>query len=110
MLPRPETIGCNMIPQIYYITFPPTWQRFIWYLFITFDNEVKNVASGNRMADENFRKWKGRAEQKKVELNLTNRTLALRAGLSIYQVNMYMSGRYPNDNPRLPIERALGMG
>ena len=62
------------------------------------------------MADENFRKWKGRAEQKKVELNLTNRTLALRAGLSIYQVNMYMSGRYPNDNPRLPIERALGMG
>ena len=34
-----------MIPQIYYITFPPTWQRFIWSIWETFyTSEVENVA------------------------------------------------------------------
>lgn len=67
------------------------------------------MARTKRVLDEDFRTWKGRAEQKKIELQLTNRALALRAGLSLSQVNQYMSGIYPNDNPREPIERALGM-
>lgn len=35
------------------------------------------MARTKRVLDEDFRTWKGRAEQKKVELQLTNRALAL---------------------------------
>ena len=82
---------------------------FLALLFVTFNKAVENMARTKRVLDEDFRTWKGRAEQKKVELQLTNRALALRSGLSLSQVNQYMGGTYPNDNPREPIERALGM-
>ena len=35
--------------------------------------------------------------------------LAKAAGLGVGQVQKYMTGKYHNDNPREPIERALGM-
>ncbi len=62
-----------------------------------------------KILNEDFLRWKGRAEQRKVELGLTNRDVALRAGLSTSQVNKFMAGTYPNDIPRESIERVLGM-
>jgi lambda repressor-like predicted transcriptional regulator len=67
------------------------------------------MARNKRVLSDDFRAWKGEATKLKVQRGWTNRDLALRAGLSLSQVNNYMAGSYPNDYPREPIERALGM-
>lgn len=67
------------------------------------------MAHVKRVLSDDFRAWKAEATKRKVERNWTNRDLALRAGLSLSQVNNYMAGNYPNDYPKEPIERALGM-
>lgn len=67
------------------------------------------MARSKRVLSDDFRAWKGEATKLKVQRGWTNRDLALRAGLSLSQVNNYMAGSYPNDYPREPIERALGM-
>lgn len=100
---------CIMLSATSFYTFSHRLAMFLTPLFVIFNKAVENMARTKRVLDEDFRTWKGRAEQKKVELQLTNRALALRAGLSLSQVNQYMGGTYPNDNPREPIERALGM-
>ena len=77
--------------------------------FITFDKAVENMARNKRILSDEFRAWKGEATKLKVQHGWTNRELAVAAPMSIYQVNNYMSGNYPNDYPKEPIERALGM-
>lgn len=67
------------------------------------------MARNKRVLSDEFRVWKGEATKLKVQRGWTNRDLALQAGLSLSQVNSYMSGNYPNDYPRAPIEKALGM-
>ena len=67
------------------------------------------MAHVKRVLSDDFRAWKGEATKRQVERGWTNRDLALRAGLSLSQVNNYMAGSYPNDYPKEPIERALGM-
>ena len=53
--------------------------------------------------------WKAEVCKRKKLLGLNNRTLALRAGLSKSAVDKYLSGNYPNEQPRAQIEHALGM-
>ena len=74
-----------------------------------FNKAVKKPVCEKRTYDPNFWAWKGEVERRKAQLRWGNRELALHAGLSLSQVNNYMAGNYPNDNPREPIERALGM-
>lgn len=53
--------------------------------------------------------WKAEVAKRKKLLGWNNRDLAIHAGLSQGVVNKYLSGHYPNDIPKEPIERALGM-
>lgn len=54
--------------------------------------------------------WKAEAVKQLALRGWTYNDLARETGLSKSVINRYMSGNYFNDNPRLPIERALGMG
>ena len=53
--------------------------------------------------------WKAEAVKKKTLRGWNYSQLAKAAGLGVGQVQKYMTGKYHNDNPREPIERALGM-
>ena len=48
--------------------------------------------------------WKAEVVKQKSLRNWNYTQLARAAGLGVGQV-----GKYPNDNPRVPIEKALGM-
>jgi transposase-like protein len=53
--------------------------------------------------------WKAEAVKQKTLRGWNYSQLAKAAGLGVGQVQKYMTGKYHNDNPREPIERALGM-
>ena len=53
--------------------------------------------------------WKAEVVKQKSLRNWNYTQLARAAGLGVGQVQKYVSGKYPNDNPRVPIEKALGM-
>ena len=51
--------------------------------------------------------WKAEIVKQKTLLGWNYKQLARAAGLGIGQVQKYVAGKYPCDNPRVPIERAL---
>ena len=53
--------------------------------------------------------WKAEAVKQKTLRGWNYSQLAKAAGLGVGQVQKYMTGKNHNDNPREPIERALGM-
>lgn len=53
--------------------------------------------------------WKAEAVKQLALRGWTYSDLARETGFSKSVIDRYMSGKYHNDNPRGPIERALGM-
>ncbi len=53
--------------------------------------------------------WKAEVVKQKTLRNWNYAQLARAAGLGVGQVQKYVAGKYTCDNPKEPIERALGM-
>lgn len=55
------------------------------------------------------KEWEGEVKKQMKLRDMTGRDLAKASGWSESAVRKCISGHYHNDNPRVPIERALGI-